>query len=228
MSNGTTATQVSPVIEEHEMSQFQQMFQKISDTIVQASALAKEVSELRAATSELRHDVEYVRSRNKELDQLVSDVREQRDRARSEAEELKHKLATAEAEVEIERSQREINSRRMQDLVDQLTRATKERDDHAFRNLELSEALDKSKEDLRNIEDFAANFLAARKPKATDEPKPLVDPISNVELHNPEPTNPYSGHSSSNPEPVYDSIPYDERKIEERPQYLNDPKPTNW
>ncbi len=93
-----TEANVSPVIPEADVSMISAMFTRIADGLVQASALAKEVSELRSVVASLKSDIEYVRDQNKWLDEQLANVRRSRDETQRELDEVTTNYHKAEQE----------------------------------------------------------------------------------------------------------------------------------
>ena len=85
-----TEANVSPGVPEADVSMISAMFTRIADGLVQASALAKEVSELRSVVASLKSDIEYVRDQNKWLDEQLANVRRSRDETQRELDEDYH------------------------------------------------------------------------------------------------------------------------------------------
>ena len=82
-----------------EMRAIKQMFQKLLDTVANATRLAGEVESLRKEVRQMHGDLEYLRSRNKELDEQVAAVRGQRDGALARAAELERQVSVQNDEV---------------------------------------------------------------------------------------------------------------------------------
>lgn len=98
MSDGNMAIQVGPVSEE-DMGKVREMFQRVLDTVAQATTLATEVAKLRRDVEDFRTEVEHWRGRFQESDRLLHDVRRQRDDAYSEAHRMREEKEKAESEL---------------------------------------------------------------------------------------------------------------------------------
>jgi len=179
MSDGNTATQVSPIVEEHEVSYIRTVFDKAANAIVQASELAKEVNSLREQVEALRKDMEYVRQRNVELDNLLNDVRQARDHAQAEA----HRLTQVNAEITTQNTsltyERDNLSDKLKTANDTISTLRRERDDAAIEAMRLQEELDKVMVKFNDIVSFAKGLVAENAPPAPvpqPEPVPVSEP----------------------------------------------------
>lgn len=92
MDNGNTAVSISPVPSEDEMSGIRQIFERAANAIVQASELARQVTDLQAKFDKLNGDMEYILSRNQELITSLNEVRGQRDTAMRERDEANNQI----------------------------------------------------------------------------------------------------------------------------------------
>ena len=177
----TASGQHSLAPTEEEMSQVGNLFDRMRNAIIDASHLAGEVAELRKAVSELRSEVEVVRRDNHYLTEQVNSLRTARDHAVAEAsaqvtarQAAEHALAAEVAAHDVTKS---LHSQAVMDLFD----AKRSRDDEAYRNLELSEELEKVKGQLAKIREamgLPAPSTVVEMPKAAtiDPPKPQEPP----------------------------------------------------
>lgn len=186
MDTGTTATQVSPGQEDAMKiaEGFKSLAEKAANAIVDASKLSGELVQLRSEFESLKHDMDYVRARNRELDQNLSEVRQARDKAITDLAE--RDTTVRNQAVELERASSKVNdlSDRNAALWNEIEAVKKERDDHGMKVMELEEALASANAKLAEIEEFAGKFLGDRKPKAEMLP---VTQETMLEPH-PEPT----------------------------------------
>lgn len=173
MTDGTTAMPISPIQEDDTMIA-ERWFKRAAQAIVDATNLETKLQAISKSLDELKMEIEYVRSRNRELDQTLHDVRGQRDSATAELSSVKGQLAEAnrsltEANTNIERIN-EINNRLNADLIN----LRHERDDYGMKNMELSDALDKANAKLADIEGFARKaFGLGKSAKPLDLPNPI-------------------------------------------------------
>lgn len=138
-----TVAPMAPV-QEHEMNQVRNVFERMADAVVQSTLLATEVRDLRQQVESLARDTEALRKRNTELDEILADVRRQRDEARSELDETKSRLFDAEHLNTSLNNQNFIHTNEIEALKQTISTLRKERDDAEYRSLEAREALDKA------------------------------------------------------------------------------------
>lgn len=146
MTEGNTAIQVSPFNpEDREMTRG--FFEKIADTVVEASELTKVVAQLRGDLDRLRIDVESYRAENFRLDSEVQELRGQRDEARSEAHGLREVCHKQEVEVTNLNMRNDNLARLLQEaeasnaeLIDSRRAMTMERDDAQIKVMELEDS----------------------------------------------------------------------------------------
>jgi chromosome segregation ATPase len=127
------------------MEQARNVFQRMIDGVVNASAVANQLNTLAKQVEAMNTDLEFLRMRNRELDEQVIEVRRQRDQALARVEELERSRGHEFGEVEA--LQREVESSRAEcvalrgDLVD----AKRDRDDAMYSNLDLKDRYDSAK-----------------------------------------------------------------------------------
>lgn len=80
----TNIATIQPTSEE-DMNAIRRLFEGAVNTIVEASALRKEVSELRVSIAQMKADIDQALAHNRELDEMLAQTRSQRDEARVEA-----------------------------------------------------------------------------------------------------------------------------------------------
>lgn len=105
-----------------EMRAIKQMFQKLLDTVANSTRLAGEVESLRKEVRQMHGDLEYLRSRNKELDEQVTAVRGQRDGALARVAELERQVSAQNDEVFSLRQQGENLVAENQLLIEEVER----------------------------------------------------------------------------------------------------------
>ena len=164
--DGTMATTLTP--SEDEMNKITEVFGKMRDTVIAASALAKEVEELRSAVGDLRKE----RETNHWLDQQCTELRTQRDQA------VRDKAATIDelnrVQVELKDTTHRVDNQR-EELVrlnDRIFSVKLERDDANFRVLELEEAKAESDKKLQAIKDAIGLKEIPKEPEQVHTAKP--------------------------------------------------------
>ncbi len=121
------------------------------NTVIDASRLAGEVSELRKAVEGLRSEVESLRQSNRWLDQSLVDAREARDAEHAKVIALQNEKASLEHEVRITKDTAEYHKSAHQSLAEMHKVAAKDRDDAMLRQMELEEENKKLQEKLTSI-----------------------------------------------------------------------------
>lgn len=150
--DGTTATALAP--SEDEMNKITEVFGKMRDTVIAASALAKEVGELRSAVGDLRKEVDHLRETNHWLDQQCTELRTQRDQAIRDKGGVIDELNKAQRELSDTKYHTENQRAELVRLNEQIASLKRERDDANFRVLELEEANATLAEKLAKIGDL--------------------------------------------------------------------------
>lgn len=164
------------------VSKLREAFDTARNAIIEGSALAVLVDELRRSVASLnsevhllQRDLEYIRGRNKELDEQVMSVRQARDNALADASEQRQRADVA--ETDRDRMQRTINSLRdeLGGRIEDTEQAKKERDDAMSMALEYESKLKAAEVKLDKIGDvFGINIAHTLTdlPKQEDKPKP--------------------------------------------------------
>lgn len=146
------------------MSAVRQVFERASNAIVEASKLSKEVAALRSEVDAMKHDIEYVRARNRELDEQLAMTRQQRDEARQEVERLKSELSSVQSNAtHLQYSLDEAN-RRIEALSGDLQNTKQDRDRAYDEWHKADTAKSAAEEKLRDIEDFATKAFSLVRP----------------------------------------------------------------
>lgn len=205
MTDGTTATQVSPV-EDADMNAIRQVFEKAMNSIVSASQLAKVVADLEHRVNDLVKSTEDMRRQNAWLDESLTKVRQERDEANRHINELTTNLLGTERERDTLLHRNDTMAQRIVELEDSLAQVRKERDDYGMKHMEASEALDKAHKAMATIKDALGAIATVQEAKPEmvslkdsdwvgrepandfykDQPKPPVDPDP-VPVTKPEP-----------------------------------------
>lgn len=164
------------IVTQEDVNMFGQMFSKLSTIIVQASELGQKLPLLEDQIARLNNDCEIIRRRNQELDEELFNVRNQRDIAQQEARQ-------AQAEASSLRAVNESNAQEINNLhttvgtlTTDLSNARKDRDDHAYKCLELQDQLDKANALLSQFRSLLGQVHSD--PVPSPQPLPLAVPVS--------------------------------------------------
>jgi len=177
MNDGTTATTLSPVPTEEDMNKVRTIFQQGLDAIVSLSKLSEEVHSLSVTVKGLKDEIEYVRTRNRELDASLADVRAQRDQALHERDEVKHKLD----ETITNFNAVDAHNSTLQETIDSLqAELASLRIDHdtictAWQQAEANKELAEAK--LANIQSMAMDMFGLQSPPKPVPTANLAEPI---------------------------------------------------
>lgn len=176
MSDGNTAVQVSPIVQESEMSHVREIFDRAANAIIQSSELAVKVNELVKIVDDLRHEVETIRNQNRWLDEQLVSVRQSRDAALEELSKVKNDLALSHSEhAKVDGENYNLRSQ-VEALTSALADARKHRDDNAAMWEAAENELSKHKAKLATITDFAKGLIEEAQPKPEAQPVALPDP----------------------------------------------------
>lgn len=177
MSNGITATQVSPIVQEDDMSKVRELFDRAANAIVQASELAKQVNELSASVDALRRDVERMRSQNEWLDSQLADTRRQRDEAIRENGTLRDTASADARTIADLRMTVDANAIKVADLSNALAHERSARDDAELHAMDLEDKLTIANATLEKIK----ASLGLTPPEPTPEPMAVPAPAPEPE-----------------------------------------------
>lgn len=150
MSDGNTATTLVP--SEEEMNKIAETFAKMRDAVIDASALAQEVSQLRSEVAQVKGEMESLRRTNHWLDSQVTELRQQRDQATRDKQAVLDELNRANAEkqsltITVDNQRSELHR-----LNEEVARLKRERDDAEMRALEEQEGNAELHKKLQAIE----------------------------------------------------------------------------
>ena len=175
--------QENPVV-----SKLQEAFNAAKNAIVEGTELAKIVHDLQGKVHELggevvdlQRNLEYVRSRNRELDEQVTQVRQARDKAITDASEQRQRAEKAEGII----TGMEESAKWMTDRINVQARALddarKERDDAMSMALEYESKLKDALAKLASIEALFTKPLSEGTPEPSKPvPHYLVQPRDEV------------------------------------------------
>lgn len=133
-----TTTQETPVTDQENptVSKLREAFDAAKNAIVEGTELAKQVEELRRNVSSLnsevlllQRDLEYIRSRNRELDEQVTEVRRQRDNASADAATQHQRADAAESDLHTARVENMRLTSELNTLYNRMREQERERDD---------------------------------------------------------------------------------------------------
>jgi chromosome segregation ATPase len=166
--------QETPVTDTQELpavAKLREAFDTARNALIDGSELAKQVAELRQSVSslnsevnELHRDLEYVRNRNKELDEQVTQVRQARDAAIGEAQRNDQRANQAEASLSDAQRRIEELERQLSGMYDRLDSAKKDRDDAEIKAMELEDQLKTAEAKLAKIEEAMHGVKSAEEP----------------------------------------------------------------
>jgi chromosome segregation ATPase len=164
-------TQENPAV-----SKLREAFDTARNAIIEGSELAKVVGELRSTVSmlqselqSLQRDLEYVRNRNRELDEQVTAVRAARDEAIANANQQQERAVRAEAALEKATLENESQNRRLSEMYDRIDALKRERDDAELKAMDLEDRLKAAQAKLTTIE---ALFVGQTTGATQEKPKP--------------------------------------------------------
>jgi chromosome segregation ATPase len=183
----TQETQVEHETQENPaVSKLREAFDTARNAIIEGSELAKQVEELSLSVrnltlevSSLQRDLEYVRSRNRELDEQVTQVRQARDNAISEAQGHSQRANVAEAALADALHRLESMARAHDVEVMRFTDLATQRDDAMVMALEYETKLKEAEAKLAKIEEAMHGIKSdakaeAQKPHWVDQPRDEV------------------------------------------------------
>lgn len=127
--------------EDADMATVRAVFEKASNAIVEASRLGRLVGELEAKVTALAQDLDWLRERNKSLDEQLNYVRKARDEAQEKVHDLERESRQLRMDYEGECN---VTAKLRADLEAMTQRwhdASKERDEAMLREMELQDKL---------------------------------------------------------------------------------------
>lgn len=163
--------------EDTEMHSIRQVFDRVLNTVADATRLAKDVESLKISVNELQSSVDSYRRKINEQDQTISHLREQRDAATSELWVVKSEIANLKSRNADLESQHNDSVKTISDLQDTVARLRRESDDHAMGQMEWEEkahAAQKKLDDIRAALGMAEPSNVSRFP-AVEEVKKEAD-----------------------------------------------------
>ncbi len=159
--NMNPTTQESQVTEQENpaVAKLREAFDVARNAIIDGSELAKQVAELNTSVVALRtevvslqHDLEYVRNRNRELDEQVTQVRQARDEAIADASGQRQRADKAESDLSAVLRDSEALRTSLSGMYDRVDAAKRDRDDAEMRALEMEEKLKAAEAKLSKVE----------------------------------------------------------------------------
>jgi chromosome segregation ATPase len=178
-TNPVTEQTPNPSPENPAVSKLKEAFDTARNAILEGTELAKLVGELRASVnalgievSSLQRDLEYLRGRNRELDEQVTEVRRQRDQAIADATTQHHRADVAENELATTKHSLEDANILINGYVSRLMEASKSRDDAELRAMELEDQLKVAEGKLAAVQKMAEAVFG----KVIEQPKSAEAP----------------------------------------------------
>jgi chromosome segregation ATPase len=188
--------QAAPSHDEPEgMSMVRQVFERASNAIVEASKLAKELEQIRQEVEQIKRDLDYMRARNKELDEMLATTRQQRDEARQSAADTTAKLSQATSELDSTKYHLEQMTNQRNTLEEQVRKLNEDLSQAMDSWHKSDQAKDEAQAKLKEIEDFAQRAFALVRPTQSTTP-PANDGVQStapevVSSNHPEPAPEY-------------------------------------
>ena len=173
--NDTPTTTTLP--SEEDMNKVRGIFEQGLNSILALSKIAVDLKDLQAQFSDLKAEMEFVRSRNRELDQALADVRTQRDTAIRERDEAKAELDTVRHQVEMAGANAREAQQTIESLRADLASAKAERDQAYDAWHKAEAAADDAKTKLADIQEFSRRMFPTT-PTAVLTPAPQPEPYS--------------------------------------------------
>lgn len=165
MSDGTTATQVSPALPtEEDMSKARQIVQQGLDAIIGMTQLSAQVKDLEGRMQALSNDLDYLRNRNKTLDELVTSTREARDRAIGELNDTKASLSQVQSALSAADSAIRDKDTEIENLHSRLKVIEADRDAWEKQAIEADTELSKATETIHKFRDLLKPFEPVPEP----------------------------------------------------------------
>lgn len=137
---------------EAEMMSIRNIFDRAANAIVQASELAKAVSELQSRFDSLTRDFETMLARNNELVQSLQEVRGQRDTAMAERDQAKAEINQLTHGLDIAQTNNSVKDARIAELMSQLEAVSNQRDYNLDQWSKAQEAADIASDKLAKIQ----------------------------------------------------------------------------
>jgi chromosome segregation ATPase len=158
------------------VAKLREAFDTARNALIDGSELAKQVGEmsitvqtLKGEVSSLQRDLEYVRNRNRELDEQVTQVRRARDEAMADASEQRVKADGLQKQLETEQIANEGLRVSLSGMYDRIDALKKERDDAQMAQMEMEDKLKAAEAKLAKI---AEMFGSGETSVNQDKPKP--------------------------------------------------------
>ena len=195
-------------VTESEMISAWEVFDRMRNQVIEGSKLRvdyeqtkaemnREFTDLRSKVQALQNELEYLRERNKSLDDIIISTRRQRDEAQLEASNLRAELDTVKTSL--------VHSndtvQRKQDQLDvasiQIEQLKKDRDDAELRAMEWEEKAEGFRKKLEAVTTALGLPVPGEAPKPSVEEKIHPEPVAAPEVAEPVPTEPSSGEGSA-------------------------------
>ena len=168
--------------EPEDMGAVRSIFDRAANAIVEASRLSKEVAALRSEFDTLKWDMEYLRARNRELDEMLAQTRAQRDEALSQVHAFRNELVEAKSHNDSLTAAQASNEHSIASLEAELGQTRKDRDAYGMEAMQAKDELAKAKatiDKLRSVIQATAGQVA----ELLREPDPVITHAEQV--HNP-------------------------------------------
>lgn len=144
------AIQVSPITE-GEMNTLKSLFARFADTIVAASTMQDKIDQMQFQLDSLTRDAEFLRTRNRELDESVQEVRRQRDQALADVATRDARIKELESNVSYDSVTVDALRRDVSGLGDELASVKRDRDEWMQLTKDYEQKNTQAKEWIDNI-----------------------------------------------------------------------------
>ena len=169
----------APAVTESDMNFVRSIFERMANSVVEASRAAPELANLRSEVEAFRKDVQEMRTKNSYLDEELTKARSERDAAKRDADEIEDRcvqLITEKDQLVRSLDQKTLD---IQDLSRQTSDLRRERDDAQMRNMELEDQLKAERDRWSKLQDLFQSLPTAPTGSVNPAPKSSWDdPIS--------------------------------------------------
>jgi|SRR6185437_7688848 len=172
MEDGNKAIQVGPVPTESEMNHVGDMFKRALNAIAYATELAETVKDLAKQVEALKADIEQVRRRNADLDDMIQHLRSERDKARDELAQTRSDLWTAATERDKAKAQNDADATLIGQLREDLAKARQEASDNGSLAASYSTEADKWKAKAEQAHGKLSDLVSLFAPEPS-KPEPV-------------------------------------------------------